>query len=362
MRAAALAVAAIAALGVAGVLGAIPASAATPVTATTTVTNNPDTTSGGTGTACGTSVNGPTWATDNFTVTLTAVQAASPPNTWNVTAAVNGTYVGFADPATCDPLQSTGSLTGTISYTMTTTNEPNPAGLKGAYAGSDTDDIQFAQLIEDLFGDPDPAGCWNTSCASIGGGNVYNFSYENGAYTQVATPAYTAQGDVTYVPCTVTLKPIASQDSVLSAAITPVQLVATSNYPGALQYAAFPLPSGVKIDHSTGAFTGTATKTGTTAVTAGAINPNYNGAATAAGNAKCASTEQFNWTVSLTAPSPSSSSSSSSGNFPTGGVETGGGKPAGDPFLPFGIILAALAVAAIGTAGGIALRRQHQGR
>ncbi len=344
-RAAALAISAIAALSVAGVLGAGVASAASTavVTGTTSMTNVPDTTNGASGGSCGTSTNGPTWATDQFpTVTLSAVPVTTPADTWTVTITSNGNFIAFADPTNCDPLLSEGNITGTIEYTVTSPNTPSQSGLTSDYSGA----TEFSTLIDDFFG----------GSPTIGGGDIYSYSYQNGNYTQVGTEdgGLTVTGDVKAVPCTVTVTNPGNQTSVPNKAISGLQIAATSNYPGALVFDTtqkdVSLPQGLEIS-STGLVTGTPTKTGTSVVTIAAGNPDYLTPA-------CVGTATFTWTVSRTA----SSSSSSSGNFPTGGVQTGGGKPAGDPFLPFGVILAALAVAAIGTAGGIALRRQHQGR
>jgi hypothetical protein len=307
------------------------------------MTNVPDTTNASGG-SCGTSTNGPTWATDQFpTVTLSAMSTGT--DTWNVTIDSNGSFVAFADPTTCAPLLSEGNIVGTIEYTVTSTNTPSQSGLQSDYSGA----TEFSTLIDDFFG----------GSPTIGGGNIYSYSYQDGNYTQVSTAnGLTVTGDVRPVACTVTVTNPGNQTSVLNKAISGLQITATSNYPGTLVFDTAQkdvnLPAGLSIN-STGQITGKPTKTGTSVVTIAAGNPNHVTPA-------CVGTTTFKWTVSLTAPSPSPSSSSSSGSFPTGGVETGGGKPAGDPFLPFGIGLAGLAVVAIGAAGGIALRRQHQGR
>jgi hypothetical protein len=338
----------LAALGLSGtalLAAAGAASASTPVTGTTSMTNVPDTTGGASGGACGTSANGPTWATDNYTATLSAVADSTPPNTYDVTITVNGSFVGFADPNTCQPLQSTGSLTGTIEYEVTSPNAPSASGLKSDYNGA----TEFSTVIDDFFGD--------SPLTVITGGNDYNFSYQGGNFVE-NTAGQT--GDVQATPCAVTVSPIASQTSQLNTAIRGLQVDATSNYPGTLQFGAKNLPKGLSMD-AAGKITGTPIRTGTDVVTVSAINPTYSTAA-----AQCDAATTFNWTVSLTASSQSASSSGSSGSssasYPTGGVQTGGGKPAGDPVLPFGIGLAGLAVVAFGTAGAFALRRQHQGR
>lgn len=59
-----------------------------------------------------------------------------------------------------------------------------------------------------------------------------------------------------------------------------------------------------------------------------------------------------------TTPTPTPSPSSSHAGFPTGGVQTGGGKPATSPWLPFGIAVTVAGLLAL--AGGVlALRRQR---
>lgn len=158
-------------------LGAIPASASSaiaPVTGTTSMTNVPDTTNGAGGGACVTTTNGPSWATDQFpTVTLSAVEETTPANTWNVTITSDGTFTGFADPLTCDALVSSGTVVGSIQYTVTSATAPSASGLKSDYNGA----TEFSTLINDFFGDS----------PTISGGDVYNYSYQGGNYTQVGT-------------------------------------------------------------------------------------------------------------------------------------------------------------------------------
>jgi PASTA domain len=169
----AAAVAATAIAATAALTGAGMASASTTVTGSTSMTNVPDTTNAS-GPACLATVNGAQWATDQDPdVTLSATELTSPANTWNVTITSNGSFKGFADPLTCAALVSSGSLTGTIQYTVTSPTPPVASGLKSDYTG----ETEFSTLIDDFFGDS-PA---------IGGGDIYNFSYQNGNYTQVGT-------------------------------------------------------------------------------------------------------------------------------------------------------------------------------
>lgn len=158
-------------------LGAIPASASSaiaPVTGTTSMTNVPDTTNGAGGGACVTSPNGPSWATDQFpTVTLSAVEETTPADTWNVTITSDGSFVGFADPLTCTALVSSGNVVGSIQYTVTSATPPSASGLKSDYSGA----TEFSTLIDDFFADS----------PTISGGDVYDYSYQGGNYTQVGT-------------------------------------------------------------------------------------------------------------------------------------------------------------------------------
>ncbi|MGH3305879.1 MAG: Ig domain-containing protein, partial [Streptosporangiaceae bacterium] len=164
------------------------------------------------------------------------------------------------------------------------------------------------------------------------------------------------RGDVTPVACTVTITNPGTQNSVLNTAITPLPIVATSNYPtGSVTYSASNLPKGLSIDQATGKITGTPTKTGTSVVTVGATDtPSpYN-------TTTCKGSAQFNWTVSLTAPSPSPSSSPTAPTtVPVGGVQTGGGMPISSPWLAAGLFL--LVFGGLGLAGAVVSVRRQRG-
>jgi hypothetical protein len=172
-------------LGLLGGLGATLATSASAdvkpvtVTANTHLNNHPDTTD-----KCGVGIIGSdcVWGYDNATEKYTLVQDPAT-GAWMVTMDYVGSFHGFADPQTGAALDSNGSVKGTISYQVTSTNAPDPSLLPGQSAS----DAHISENIQKLFG--------NT--AHITGGDVYTFSYQNGNYTQVATPAYTASGDVT---------------------------------------------------------------------------------------------------------------------------------------------------------------------
>jgi hypothetical protein len=147
------------------------------VTATSQVSNHPDTTSGGSGTACTSSPNGPVWARDAYETEMTAVNTGT--NTWRVTIQDKGSFAGFADPNTCNALTSKGSLLGLYTVSVTSTGTPSQATLKSSYSG----DISTTQMVQDFFGDPS---------ATVAGGD-YFFVYQHGAYVQTTSSIY---GDV----------------------------------------------------------------------------------------------------------------------------------------------------------------------
>jgi len=164
---------ALAVLGTAGgVLATVATASSSTITATTQVVNAPDTTSGGTGTACTSSSQGPVWALDTYTNTLTAVNTGT--DTWQVTLTANGSFAGFADPTTCNAMTSQGSLLGMITYQVTSTGTPSQANLKSSYSTGD-----LATMVDDFFNDPS---------ATLSGG-AYFYSYQNGAYVQWAGQA-----------------------------------------------------------------------------------------------------------------------------------------------------------------------------
>jgi hypothetical protein len=181
-------------LGLLGGIGATLATSASAstlpgtVTANTHLNNHPDTTDH----SGGAILPGNVWAYDNATEKYTIVPTgvtADGVDTWNVAIDYVGSFHGFADPSVGGhgvALDSNGSVKGTISFTVASDNTPNPALLPGQSAS----DAHLTDNINTLFGGNLPAG-------AIGGGDVYNFSYQNGNYTQVAIPAYTATGDVT---------------------------------------------------------------------------------------------------------------------------------------------------------------------
>jgi hypothetical protein len=163
------------------------------VTANTHLNQHPDTTSLLPGypvagqDATVSSPNGPVWAYDNVTEKFTVVPAGT--NLYTVTIDFVGSFHGFADPTTAAALNSDGSVKGTIQYTVSSLNAPDPANLPGQTSG----DATLSDNINALFG-----GSATSQVATVVGWGPYLFSYQNGDYTQYqpATGPYVQNGDV----------------------------------------------------------------------------------------------------------------------------------------------------------------------
>jgi hypothetical protein len=178
-------------LGLLGGIGATlatSASAATvkPVIASTHLNGHPDTTSLPAQDLPGATVdspNGPVWAYDNMTEKYTITSQGG--NQYSVAIDFVGSFHGFADPTNGRALSSDGSVKGTISYTVTSPNAPDPSLLPGQSDPNAT----LSQNISTLFG----------GTVTFVGYGPYNFSYQNGNYVQnqPAVGPYTATGDVT---------------------------------------------------------------------------------------------------------------------------------------------------------------------
>lgn len=135
---------------------------------------------------------GPVWAYDTETVKLTPVQVtpsvANGHANWQVTVDVTGSFAGFADPNTGAALTSSGSVKGTITYDVQADQPPSGANLP-SQEQSGIGAPGLHDYVVQLFGGPSHASI-------VGGGDVYTFSYQNGNYTQIATPTLTVSGDV----------------------------------------------------------------------------------------------------------------------------------------------------------------------
>lgn len=178
IQAATTAIAATGALGLC-VLGTGPALAGTgPVTAVIHASNHPDTTDVS-GPACGTSANGPTWATDNLSRQFSVTDNGG--GSYTVVITDHGSFAGFADPANCQPLTSSGPIQGTYTVSVTSPNGPDPANLPTQEPGN----VGTLAMVQQLF---------DGNATSITGGDYY-YSYQNGNYIQSSQPPYIT-GDI----------------------------------------------------------------------------------------------------------------------------------------------------------------------
>jgi hypothetical protein len=171
MRIGAMAIAATATLGLGVGIAAAAFAGTSPgtVIAVTHASSHPDTTNvSGPGTACGSSSNGATWAFDNLARQFRVTSAGT--NEWTVVITDNGSFSGFADPATCSALTSNGSIRGTITFDVQSATAPDPSRLAPGYVG----DVSTTQMVNDLF---------DGQATSVNGGD-YFYSYQNGNYVQ----------------------------------------------------------------------------------------------------------------------------------------------------------------------------------
>jgi hypothetical protein len=116
---------------------------------------------------------------------------------------VVGSFHGFPDPNGPNAgaaLISNGPVQGTISYDVYSPQTPNGANLppqEGAWTvnpnpGPGQYQVSGGQGLSDAI-----TQLFGPGSYIAGGGNIYNFSYQNGNYTQVAAPTLTINGDVT---------------------------------------------------------------------------------------------------------------------------------------------------------------------
>jgi hypothetical protein len=159
------------------------------VVASTNEINVPDTTSG-TATSVS-SPGGPVWAYDNVTKMFRVTPNGG--GNYTVTETVNGTFSAFDEPNTGDPINPTpidvtGQMHGTNTYTVQSSVAPNAAGLAAQY-DDQNGDITTSDLINHIFG----------GNASVSGGGTWVFSYHaaHGSMTQSYTTPTSAWGNIT---------------------------------------------------------------------------------------------------------------------------------------------------------------------
>jgi hypothetical protein len=188
-------------LGLLGGLGATAASAsvrppAGPVVASTLEINVPDTTSG-TATSVSTPF-GPVWAWDNVIKTFRVTPLGD--GQYTVTETVNGIFTAFDEPNTPDGTMValspavTGLMHGTNTYTVTSGNAPDAAGLPRLVNdqqgnANNGNGYSTSDLITDIFG----------GSAQVGGGNNWVFAYHaaHSSMTQAWNTPTTAWGNIT---------------------------------------------------------------------------------------------------------------------------------------------------------------------
>jgi hypothetical protein len=168
---------ALGAVAVTAVAVGVTAAGASPgvVKATTHSHQHPDTTN------CVTSVtsdNGPVWAYDNLSRQITATPTAAT-GVWTVTVVDNGSFTAFSEPNNADcttdhPLDPnvTGSVKGSITYTVTSTGTPDAANLPSQLDGA----VSTSATIRTLFGDP--------AATFAGGDYLYTYRAGTSVYSQ----------------------------------------------------------------------------------------------------------------------------------------------------------------------------------
>ena len=141
------------------------------VKAVTVSSDRADTTSvSGPGTIS--SANGPQWAYDKLTMTLSGVKDSA--NTWSVTVSDKGLYEAIANPRDGSIYEGYGNVSGWINYEVQATNAPKASNLPATEDPS----VTTGQIVTNLFGGD----------ATIIGGGHYSFTYTGlpgGTYTQV---------------------------------------------------------------------------------------------------------------------------------------------------------------------------------
>jgi hypothetical protein len=115
------------------------------------------------------------WAYDNLSMQLTATDNHD--GTWTVTVTDHGSFQGFIDPLspTNASLTSNGPIDGTYQLTVNSPNAPVNANLP-----SQMDGVGTGTIVATWFG---------VSPSAVTGGS-YNFSYQNGNYTQNTAGEY----------------------------------------------------------------------------------------------------------------------------------------------------------------------------
>ena len=134
-------------LGTAGQASAAVVSQASVISYSGRVTQTgvPDTTFGGNaGHATEASGNGPVWASDDIARNITITPAGQ--GLWTVSFVENGKYNAFADPNSGDYWTNTGTMHGTVSYTVASDTPPDMSKLPASLPGM-VDPSNNAQVL-----------------------------------------------------------------------------------------------------------------------------------------------------------------------------------------------------------------------
>jgi hypothetical protein len=111
------------------------------------------------------------WAYDNLSLQLSAAPDGA--GSYAVTVLAHGSFAANADPNTGAVYTGTGSVTGTLSYEVSSSTPPSAKTLPAQEPGT----AHMSDMVKDLFGG-------KATTVSMNG---YNFSYtpiDGGTYTQ----------------------------------------------------------------------------------------------------------------------------------------------------------------------------------
>jgi hypothetical protein len=153
------------------------------VTATTHASHHPDTCSCTTNV---TSSNGDVWAYDNLSRKFTVTTTGS--GTYQVVISDSGSFAAFAEPNNADlttnyPITANGSISGTITYDVSSTNPPVASALPAQEPG----DVTTSAMINAIF---------NGGVTSIAGG-AYTYTYKSGGQTYTQSSSTGISGNIT---------------------------------------------------------------------------------------------------------------------------------------------------------------------
>jgi len=133
-----------------------------------------------------TSSNGDVWAYDNLSRKFTVTTTGS--GTYQVVISDSGSFAAFAEPNNADlttnyPITANGSISGTITYDVSSTNPPVASALPAQEPG----DVTTSAMINAIF---------NGGVTSIAGG-AYTYTYKSGGQTYTQSSSTGISGNIT---------------------------------------------------------------------------------------------------------------------------------------------------------------------